>query len=249
VSSAVTPEPASGSLVFTLLADATGCREGDAGTYQVIAAEDGLRVDLRATTDPCVARAAALQRGWVRTLRLENTGGRGALDGFAQTILLSIPAGSWSGGVIEGHWQLGTDDPAASILITADPQGVTEPCLQDGGAFVPIAPGIAAFEAYLDGLPGVIVQGESLTIGGLPARHVFATSIKAPSCSAFASMVAWRSQTGHVLIGSFDETSVDDFFLVEVEGTTFLMAIDSTVAETVVPSIEFTSGLLTQAPP
>ena len=234
------PEP--GQLRFTLLNDSAGCAADDVGTYLATRAQDGLRIELEVIDDACAARSSALARTWHRSLMLDSAGGTGLLDPFAPAIRVTVPAAEWSTAVFDEGLALGSDNLGIDLLVMKDPQGVTEPCAEQGGAPVDIGRGSGAFAAYLDGLPGVDVATEPAVVATYPGLRLTATSTRDPDCPATRSMVAWRTSSGqsiHLLSGSL--TGEDLLLLIDGPGGTFLIGIPE--EPSILDSLEFVTEL------
>lgn len=242
VASVVDRGPEPGQLRFTLIADVSGCAAGDVGTYRATRSEDGLRIELAVIGDPCPPRAIAFSRTWHRTLPLDSAGGTGLLDPLAPAVRVTVPAGEWSASTFDEGASLGSDNLGIDLLIMKNPQGVTEPCAEGGGAAVDLEPGSAAFAAYLDGLPLVDVATAHVEVGAFPGLRIAATWARSPTCPITRSMVAWRTssdETLHMLSGSL--TGEDNLLVIDGPGGTFL--IGSPEDPSILDSLEFVTEL------
>ena len=223
VASRVVPGLNPGELQLVLIRDGEGCRAGDAGVYRVTAPDDGLSVDITRVSDACPARAAALERTWHRTLQSSSSGGTGLIDAFDPMIRVTVPAGDWVGLMFRDGFSIGDRDQPNGLTVVKDPQGLADPCVEDGGGPVRIAPGVAAFEAYLEALPGVAVSASDSSIGGVPARRVVATWERAPRCLPTLGMVAWRVDQSSLHRVDGGLTGTDVIYLVEAGGSTLVI--------------------------
>lgn len=236
-------------LRLELIRDGAGCRAGDGATYHLSVSGDGVRLVVRPIDEACPARAAALTRTWTRTFLFDSAGGPGFIDVFDPTLRLSLPDGHWSGVTYPGYFGASRAEPASWLSVTRNPQGVTAPCADDGGLPVSIEPGAAAFEAYLENLPDVVVESSSLVVGGYPARHVMAASTRSADCPVDRSMLAWRLDTLpiHRLSGSL--SGIDELYLVDVGDVTLLFTVGGMPAGTIFEGLHFQSGIGVPAPP
>jgi hypothetical protein len=92
---------------------------------------------------------------------------------------------------------------------------------------VPLDPGGAAFETYLEGLPGInVTRSTSLAVDGYPARHVEFASAGPGGCDPDGDTFLWRvgtEPTDHVIPASRD--GHNSLFLVDLPDATLLIVI------------------------
>jgi hypothetical protein len=208
---------------LALVRDTAGCESGTVGTYRALADSEGRSIRLEAIDDACAVRATAYARVWFRTLRLHSDGGVGLIDTFDPIVQVKVPPGRWEALALPDGFSITDESRDIGFEIAKNPQGLTDPCLDDGGQLISIAPGAEAFAAYLDGLPGVDATASDATLGGHPARRIVATWTRPPDCPVTRSPLAWRTNTEDLNRLTGGLTGSDVIYVIEAPGATLVI--------------------------
>jgi hypothetical protein len=175
-------------------------------------------------------------------------GGRGVVAPFGPGLVVTLPSGSHQGTTYAGAIEVAGTDGNAFYAIK-DPWGLSQPCSTTGGPPVELPIDLAAYTAYVDGLPGFAVASAALTIGGHPAVHLAVTSDAGIDCPG-GVVIEWIAKadapagvTWH--LGPGDP---DSLYLVELPDTILLLQYLGPSVTTddelqVMSSIQFVDGL------
>lgn len=209
---------------------AGGCQIGDVGRYRfvfgsdgTVPASDGTLLGLTLVEDPCAARATKLARTWVHAIDANSAGGRGLSAAFNPMFLITLPAASYAASVGPDALTATSANPDRTLFAVHNPVGWTDPCSTDGGSKRPIEPTIAAFTAYLGGLPGFTVRSADLTIDGRPAVVLTVPSVETADCPSHR-VNEWTSSDPADKGGwLLRQGETDVLYLVAVDGNLVLL--------------------------
>ncbi len=212
-----------------------GCKAGDLGRYSYAFGKPvdqpdagDMFLSLTVVADACPARQAAIGRTWVRATETAGGGGRSVATQFPRMFLVTLPARSYT--------LLSHNTADALMIETADgyafvaagnPWGWTQPCTDNGGPKLEVAPTVEAFVAYLEKLPGFTVQQSTVEIDKRPAVHLTVPTTKTADCQNRGA------NSGRVMEFTNDDPSypggwilgqgdADSIYLVEVGGSLYL---------------------------
>lgn len=230
--------------------DKSGCTGGEVGRYAITVSPDGLFLTLTAISEDCGSRFEALSRTWVRAVDGASEGGRGIVAQFDPAMLITLPAASYVSQPAPDAATITSVSPDRTFIAVKNPAGFAAPCSTDGGTKLPVAHTISAFSTYLDGLPGLAVQSQPLTIDGHPAAHLtipVAVTADCPGGRVFEWAQGDVASTGGWFIRQGD---TDVVYLVQVGSDLYLLqwlGAGVTPAEelSVLSTVHFLSGLPT----
>jgi hypothetical protein len=225
----------------------SGCRAGDYGVYNLTASEAS--VDLALASDACQTRASLLARTWTRSLDGVSHGGRGAITAFDPALLVTLPAGAYTGHV--GRDSASIDTATASFIAVKDPVGASDPCGASPGAPLTMAPGAAGVVAYLKTLPGFDVRTTPFSIDGRQGVRVTIPTAVDPcpdGAPARGWIWEWRDQTAGNRGWFIRPGDTDVIYLVDVGTDVYLLqwlapGVTEADEQAVLSSVQFIDAL------
>jgi hypothetical protein len=235
------------------------CNEGNLGRYRYAFGSDGTTLGTEGTllgltvvSDDCDARRSALKRTWVHAIDADNAGGRGVATQFSPMFMVTLPVQTYTAGSGPDGLTLDASDGRAFVA-TRNPWGWTQPCSENGGSKLELAPTIDAFSAYLATLPGFTVQRSEVAIDGRPAVHLVVPTAKTPDCQKGGPnnghVMEWTTGDAGSPGGWFiRQGDTDSIYLVEVNGSLFLLqwlapTIDEAAELEVLSTVHFIDAL------
>jgi hypothetical protein len=166
----------------------SACASRDVGRYRPVLTSDGESLTLTLISDTCRSRSGVLNRAWTRAIDGSSHGGRGVIAEFEPSALVTVTLPTTPDG---SRFEANAGNESASItsvsldrtfLMVKNPTGWSAPCAPNGGSSVKLAPGSAAFVAYLQTLPGFTVNSARMKIDGRPGLHLTIPTTQTPEC-------------------------------------------------------------------
>jgi hypothetical protein len=241
---------AADELDLAAIGSGSGCAAGDAGRYHATISSDGLFLTLAAVSDACASRGTVLARTWARSLDGPSAGGRGVVAAFDPSFWITLPAATYTAEIGPDAAALTSATPDRTLFAVKNPAGYADPCSNSGGAKIQVPHTIAAFSAYLDSLPGLTVQSESIQIDGRAAAHLTIPVATPASCASgvvnewtqgdVAASGGWHINNGDTDVVYLVEVG-SDLYLLQWLGSGVLPAEELAVLSTV----HFVNGIPT----
>ncbi len=211
------------SLSVVSMTAGSGCSVGDYGVYQLVPGADDATETFVLVSDTCGSRASLLARTWTRALDGASKGGRGVITVFDPLLLITLPPADYTTNGGTDAVNVTSASPDRTLIAVKNPAGFADPCTTSGGAPVQQPHTIAGFSAYLDTLPGLTVESETLVIDGYPAAHLIIPTSETADCPSHRVM-EWTPGDAPSDGGWFiTQGDTDVVYMVQVDGDLYLL--------------------------